>query len=175
MDWSALWSFDTPPLELVLRGSLMYWFLLLVFRFVLRRDLGALGVPDMLFIVIVADASQNGLSGSYRSVAEGCVLVGTLVVWNYLLDIASFHIEAVRHLTEPKPLPLIRHGRVLTRNLRQESLTREDLDSQLRLAGVASVADVREAYMESDGKFSVLTYRARRRRSAQDDQLPGAG
>jgi uncharacterized membrane protein YcaP (DUF421 family) len=171
MDWSALLSFDTSPLELVVRGTLMYWLLLLVFRFILRRDMGALAVPDVLFIVIVADASQNGLSGSYQSVAEACVLVGTLVFWNYLLDFASFHVEAVRRLMEPKPLPLIRHGRVLARNLRQEFLTQDDLDAQLRQAGVSSVAEVREAYMESDGRFSVLTYRRGARRPAES-QLP---
>lgn len=59
MDWSALFAFDVSPMELIVRGTLMYWFLFLVFRFVLQRDIGSVGVADVLLIVLVADASQN--------------------------------------------------------------------------------------------------------------------
>ena len=113
MDLSALLSFHKLPLELIARGTMVYWFLLLVFRFVLRRDTGAVGIADILFIVVVADASQNAMSGSYSSVAEGLVLIGTLVVWNYLLDWASYRFVWVRRFAEPPPLLLIRDGKVL--------------------------------------------------------------
>lgn len=71
MDWSELFAVHVSPVELIVRGTLMYWFLLLIFRFVLRRDPGSLGVADILLVVIIADASQNGMSGSYQTVAEG--------------------------------------------------------------------------------------------------------
>ena len=75
---SELFSLNTAPLELFVRGTAIYWALLLTFRFILRRDLGSLTVSDVLFIVIVADAAQNGLSGSYDTVGEALVLVATL-------------------------------------------------------------------------------------------------
>ena len=158
MDWSSLIEFNVSPVELVVRGSLLYWFLFLVFRFVLRRDAGGLGVADVLLVVLVADASQNAMTGGYTSVAEGLVLVSTLIGWNWLLDWAAFRWRAVRRFVEPRALPLIHNGRVVHRNLRAEFLTLEALHGHLRQNGVTSPAQVRRACMESDGQISVLKY-----------------
>ena len=86
MDLAALFAVNVSPWELIFRGSVMYWFLFLVFRFLLRRDVGSIGVADVLLVVLVADASQNAMTGGYTSVAEGIILVSTLVGWNYALD-----------------------------------------------------------------------------------------
>jgi len=174
MDLAALFAVNISPLELIARGSAMYWFLLLIFRFVLRRDSGSLGVADILLVVLIADASQNAMAGGHETVAEGCILVGTLVFWNYLLDWASYHSDLARKLTEAPPLPLIRAGRPLIRNMRKELLTRDDLDAQLRQAGIDDIKKVRAAFLEGDGKFSVLTYDEplQRNRSQQQRKKP---
>lgn len=156
MDLAELFAVHVAPLELIARGTLMYWFLLVIFRVVLRRDPGSLGVADILLVVIIADAAQNGMSGSYETVAEGFILVGTLVCWNYALDWASCRWEIVHKLTEPTPLQLVKDGQMLMRNLRKQFLTREDVEAQLRHAGVDDVCKVRAAYLEGDGKLSVL-------------------
>lgn len=176
MTFSGLFAFHVSPVELIVRGTLVYWFLFLMFRFVLRRDAGAVGIADILLVVLVADASQNAMGGGYDTVAEGCVLVGTLIGWNYLVDWASYRWKVVAKFAEPAPLLLIDRGRVLARNLRKEFLTREDLDAQLRLKGVQSPAQVRKAYMESDGKFSVVTYDRTREQDGSDgeERVPGA-
>lgn len=157
MDLPGLFTFTVAPLELVIRGTLIYWFLFLLFRFVLRRDVGSVGIADVLLVVLIADASQNAMAGGYETVAEGGVLVLTLMGWNWLLDWATFRFDAVRRFAEPPPLLLVHNGRVLHRNLRQEFLTLDDLQSQLRQNGVTRIADVRRACMESDGRFSVIT------------------
>ena len=59
----------------MLRGTLVYWLLFLIFRFLLRRDVGAVGIADILLLVIVADAAQNAMSGGYDTFAEGAILV----------------------------------------------------------------------------------------------------
>ena len=86
MDWAWLVDFKVPAWELILRGSAMYWLLFLFFRLVLRRDVGAVGVADVLLVVLIADASQNAMTGGYNSVAEGAVLVSTLIAWNRVSD-----------------------------------------------------------------------------------------
>ena len=75
-------DFKVPAWELILRGSALYWLLFLIFRVVLRRDVGAVGIADVLFVVLVADASQNAMTGGYTSVAEGAVLVAMLIRWS---------------------------------------------------------------------------------------------
>jgi uncharacterized membrane protein YcaP (DUF421 family) len=151
-----LFTFELNPWELVLRGTAMYWFLYLLFRFVLRRDVGSLGIADVLLLVLIADASQNAMAGGYTTVAEGCLLVATIAGWNYLLDWSSYRYAFVRRLTEPPPLLLIRHGHVLRANLRREMLSMDDLRAKLREQGVGDLADVRAAFMESDGNISVI-------------------
>ena len=69
-----LLAFSVSPAEIMVRGTLMYWFLFLLFRFLLRRDIGTVGIGDFLFVVIVADASQNAMSGDAKSVADGALL-----------------------------------------------------------------------------------------------------
>jgi uncharacterized membrane protein YcaP (DUF421 family) len=132
-------------------------------------------VADILFVVIIADASQNALSGSYTTVAEGFVLVGTLVFWNFALDWASYRWKPIHKLTEPDPVPLVKAGRVIARNLRKEYLTRADLDAQLRQAGVDDINKVRAAFLESDGKFSIILFDSSDPlRAPKDRGLPGA-
>ena len=174
MSIGDLFQLRVSPVELIVRGTLIYWFLFAMFRFVLRRDAGGLGIADILLVVLIADASQNAMAGGYDSVSEGCVLVGTLIGWNYLVDWASFRWEGVRRLAEPTPLLLIDRGRVLARNLRREFVTREELESQLRLSGVGSLSDVRKAYLESDGRFSVVRYDSKRENPHQSTRIPGA-
>jgi uncharacterized membrane protein YcaP (DUF421 family) len=154
-----LFTFTMSPWELLIRGTAMYWFLFLIFRFVLRRDVGSIAISDVLLLVIIADASQNAMAGDYKSIADGMVLVGTIVGWNYGLDWAAFRFEKVHRFLEPPKLPLIRHGQVLHRNLRQEFLSLDDLMSELRKQGVDDVRLVRHAYMEGDGHISVLRAR----------------
>jgi len=169
----TLFAIHTSPLELFARGSLMYWFLFLVFRFVLRRDSSGVGIADILFVVVVADASQNAMSGSYGTVSEGFILVGTLVAWNVALDWAGLRWVTVRRFLEPRPVLLVRDGRILGRNLRQEFLTPEDLEAQMRQHDIASLHEVRRAYMESDGRLSFLT-RAKDDDAASRSSRPGA-
>jgi uncharacterized membrane protein YcaP (DUF421 family) len=173
MTLTALFAVNTSPLELMVRGTLMYWFLLLLFRFVLRRDAGSLGVADLLFVVIVADASQNALAGGYDTVAEGLILVGTLAGWNYGLDWAGYRWKGVRWLTEPPALVLVENGRIVAAHMRRQFVTREDLESEMRQVGIESLAQIRKATMESDGKFSFVRHDDHLRRPAGRD-TPGA-
>lgn len=168
-DVGELLRFDVSPLELVVRGSLVYWFLFLLLRFVLRRDAGSIGIADILLLVIIADASQNAMAGGYQTVSEGFVLVATLVGWNWLLDWASFRFNAVRRLVDPPPVVLVRRGRLMARNMRQQYVTVPELMASLRAHGIEKLADVKMARMEPDGGISVI----REKRAAEDDGAPG--
>ncbi len=68
MDWEALFGIQMPIPEIVLRGSAIYWFLFAIFRLALRRDVGAVGIADVLLLVLIADASQNAMAGDYPGV-----------------------------------------------------------------------------------------------------------
>jgi uncharacterized membrane protein YcaP (DUF421 family) len=156
VDWAEVFAFSVSPLEMIVRGTAMYWFLFVIFRFVVRRDVGSVGVADILILVIVADAAQNGMSGEYTSVADGMILVGTLIFWNALLDRLSFHFPVFARFTKAPSLLLVRNGRMLHHNMRREYITEDELWTQLREQGVDDLSQVRKAYLEPDGEFSVV-------------------
>jgi uncharacterized membrane protein YcaP (DUF421 family) len=155
-DWFEIFAFSVPPLELFVRGSAIYLFLLIAFRTILKRDLGAIGVADVLLLVVVADAAQNAMAGEYHSIGDGLVLVSTILGWNLLFDYLAFRFAPMRHLLEPRPMALVREGRILARNLRREFISEEELRSKLREHGISDLADVRSACIESDGSISVI-------------------
>jgi uncharacterized membrane protein YcaP (DUF421 family) len=155
-DLAGLFRLSVSPIEMIVRGTAMYWFLLALFRFVLRRDVGAIGIADVLLLVLIADASQNAMAGSYETVTDGFILVATIAGWNYLLDWASYRYAPLRRALEPPPLPLVRDGRLLRRNLRREHLSPDDLKAELRQHGLEDWSGVRKACMESDGQISII-------------------
>src|SRR4051812_5069154 len=85
MDWNEIFGLTVPPLELVARGTVMYLFLFTMFRVVIKRRIGAVGMADLLVLVIIADAAQNGMAGEYRNVTEGIILVATIIAWEVLI------------------------------------------------------------------------------------------
>jgi uncharacterized membrane protein YcaP (DUF421 family) len=155
IDWQGALVPTMSYLELILRGSVMYLFILAVMR-LFRREAGALSIADLLVIVLVADAAQDAMTGTYRSLPEGLVLVGTIFAWNYLLDWLGFRYRWAHRLLHPAPLLLVEDGRINRRNLRAELLTMEELLSHLREDGVEDVSEVRRCYLEPDGHLSVI-------------------
>jgi len=156
MDWSEIFGLTVSPWELIIRGSAMYLFLFFLFRVVVRRRVGSIGMADILILVIVADAAQNGMSGEYRSVTEAFILVATLIGWNMLIDWLTFRIPRLQSILEPPPLLLIDKGRVLWRHLRHEYVSETELKTKLREHGVSDPSEVEKAYMEPDGQVTVL-------------------
>ena len=137
-----------PVAELVLRGSLMFWFLVLVFRVVLRRDLGSMGITDFLFIVLLGDAAQNGMIGDATSGTDAIVLISTLVFWNVLIDWASYRYPVVERLLSARRLCLVRDGRRIRRNMRREFISDLELMSKVREQGLEDLAGVKWMYLE---------------------------
>jgi uncharacterized membrane protein YcaP (DUF421 family) len=155
IDWHGMLVPTGSLLELVVRASIMYLLILAGFR-IFRRDAGSLSVSDLLVVVLIADAAQNGMAGEYKSLTEGVIVVMTIFAWNYALDWLAYRFRFVHWLLHPPPLLLVRDGQLQYRNLRSEAITKEDLLEQLRQQGVEEVASVKKCFLESDGKLSVI-------------------
>lgn len=138
-------------------------------RFLLRRQTGGLGISDVLVIVVIADAAQNGMAGEYRSVTEGLALVLTIVFWDFVIDWAGSRFPALKRLARPPALQLVRDGELQNENLEREKITREELLAQLRLQGVDDVSEVRLACIEGDGRVSVI-----RKKQGEESQRASA-
>ena len=169
LDWRRILLPSISFAELFVRGSLVYLVIFALMRFILKREAGELGITDLLVVVLIADAAQNAMADEYRSVSDGIFLVATIISWSYVLDWLGYRFPRLQRLIRPPPLLLVKDGNPVQRNLRRELITMDELLSLLREEGVEDMAHVKRAYMESDGRISVITYeehahRARKRR-----------
>jgi uncharacterized membrane protein YcaP (DUF421 family) len=165
-DLAGLFAVHVPVLELVIRGTFIYGFLFLMFRFVLRRDIGGLSMADTLLLVLVADAAQNAMAGEYKTITEGLILLTTIIGWNFLLDLLAYHFRPFARLSFPRTLLLVRNGQFITRTLRRQMLSPDEVMSKLREQGVVHLREVRHAYLESDGQISVIRHHVDAREQA---------
>jgi uncharacterized membrane protein YcaP (DUF421 family) len=155
-DWAGMWVPDASLVESFLRGTAIYFAILVIFRVIPRRQTGAIGLPDIMLVVLVADCVSNALNMQAKSILNALVAVFTLVFWAFLIDRVEYHWPPLRRWLEPEPLELVRDGKKVEENLRQEQLTDEELAEQLRLNGVEDVSRVKLAVMESSGNVSVI-------------------
>ncbi|MXQ14812.1 DUF421 domain-containing protein [Microvirga makkahensis] len=156
VDWQAMFSPEHSLIEIFLRGTIMYIVLFSILRFFMKRQSGVIGIADLLVIVLIADAAQNAMANEYKSITEGVLLVLSIVFWNFAIDWLGYHIPLIQRFTRPPPLQLIKDGQLLHRNMRQEMITREELLSQLRQEGIEDPVQVKKAFIEGDGRISII-------------------
>jgi uncharacterized membrane protein YcaP (DUF421 family) len=173
IDWQSIFIPILNIFEIMIRGTIIYLGLFFLLR-IFRREAGAIGIADLLLIVIIADAAQNALGSKYESVTEGLVLVGTIVFWNWALDKVAFRFPWLRKLIRPKPVPLVKNGELLRHELEKEMITDDDLMSLLREQGIESPNEVKLAQLEGDGRFSVIRVENNDQKVPPSGSVPGA-
>lgn len=173
IDWRSLLIPSVNLFEIFLRGTVIYLFLFFLFR-ILRRQAGAIGIPDLLLIVLVADASQNAMASEYKSISEGLILVATIAFWDYFLDWLGYKFPKLHRLVRPAPLLLIKNGQIQRRNLRKEMVTLEELMAELRQQGIERVEEVEKSYLEGDGHISVVKKGSNSGGDGKKKEVPGS-
>ena len=156
IDWGSMFLPKESVAEIVIRGTIMYLGMYILLR-VFRRQSGSVGIADLLVIVVIADAAQNGMAGDSKSITEALILITTIVLWDWFFDWLGFRSTFFERILQPQPLLLIDKGKVIKKNLDQEFIKEEDLLAQLREQGVSEIGQVKKCYLESNGHFSVLT------------------
>ena len=156
VDWRHLFVPDTPLLQVFIRGTVIYVVIFFLVRLIPNRQVGGVGMNDLLLIVLIASAATNALAGDYKSITNGVVLIGTIIFWSYVFNWAGHRFPVFHRLFHPTPKPLIKDGELQHENMRRELLTEEELMGKLRRQGITEVESVKEAYVETDGQISVI-------------------
>lgn len=155
IEWKPLFIPSLSIPEILLRGTIVYLFIFALLR-ILRREAGSIGIPDILLIVLIADAAQNAMASDYKSITEGALLVGTIAFWDYFLDWLSYKFPRTQRLLHPPPLLLVKDGQLQWRNMRREMITENELMGQLREQGIEKLEEVKESFIEANGHISVV-------------------
>jgi uncharacterized membrane protein YcaP (DUF421 family) len=144
-------------MDLVLRASVIFFFIFLITRIAGRRQLSSLEPFDVILLVVLGDLVQQGITQSDESVTGTLIVISTITLLSIAVSWISFRSGRVRLVTEGEPIILLQDGQLIERNLRRERLTREDVEEEARIQQVASLGDVRWAILEKQGTISFIT------------------
>jgi uncharacterized membrane protein YcaP (DUF421 family) len=155
-DWAKLFLPQVPIFESIIRATVIYLLLLVVLRIVLKRETGGTSLSDILVLVLIADAVQNGVQGQATSIADAIILGGTLIFWDWMITYLSYRSHRFYRLVHPRPLPIIIDGKVLRKNARRELLTIQEIKEEMHLQGIDNIANVERATVQSNGEISFI-------------------
>lgn len=150
-----MWSLSLPWWEFVLRGGIVYVFLLLVLRVTGKRQTGQLAPFDLVLLLVLSNAVQNAMNGGDNSVLGGILSATTLISLHYLVALMTFKSKRMEVWIEGTPRTLIHNGVLDEKVMREELLTRHELAAALRAAGCADLRHVHVATLENNGQITV--------------------
>jgi uncharacterized membrane protein YcaP (DUF421 family) len=143
-------------MDLVLRTLVVFAFILLLTRVVGRRELTSLEPFDLIVLVVIGDLVQQGVTQDDYSVTGALIVVATLSLLTVLVSYVSFRVPFVRPMLVGEPVVLVEDGRTIDRNLRRERITPGELVAAARTHGIATLAQVRFAVLETNGQISFI-------------------
>ncbi|HXO42303.1 MAG TPA: YetF domain-containing protein [Thermoanaerobaculia bacterium] len=161
-----MWNIAVPWWELIVRGVVVYGFLLLLLRLTGKRQVGQLAPFDLVLLLVLSNAVQNSMNAGDNSLVGGLISATTLVVLNYLVGLATYRSKRLEAIVEGRPQVLIHDGKLFEDVLARAQLTHHELQAALRQAGYTCVEDVRSAVLENNGTISVVAGRAHARPDA---------
>jgi uncharacterized membrane protein YcaP (DUF421 family) len=145
-------------LNVAVRTTVIYAFLLVGLRLTGTRALGQLSVFDFVLLLIIANAVQNAMVGPDTSLAGGLVAAGVLMAWHWVIDRVRLRDRRLARLIAGEGIMLIHNGHILEEHCRRAGVTRDELLQALREHGVARLEEVMLAVLEPDGAISVIRY-----------------
>ena len=145
-----------PWWEFILRGLIIYVFLIVLLRLTGKRQVGQMAPFDLVLLLVLSNTVQNAMIGGDNSIIGGVISAVTLVAANWLVSLLTYRSKKMEALVEGRPELLIHNGKLFERALAQAKLTRHEMMNALREAGCAAVEDVRAAFLENDGTISVI-------------------
>ena len=143
-------------MDLVIRATVVFFFIFLITRIAGRRQLSSLEPFDVILLVVLGDLVQQGITQSDESVTGTLIVISTITLLSVFVGWASFRSKRIRLVTEGEPIVLVHDGRIIERNLARERLTRGDVEEEARQQQIASLSDIRWAILEKAGTISFI-------------------
>jgi uncharacterized membrane protein YcaP (DUF421 family) len=145
-----------PIWQIVARTSLVYLTIIFLLRIVPKRRSGSISPNDMIALILIGALAGDAVMGGSHSIADILLMIAVIIGWGYLFDVLVYHFPLVHRLLREPQATLIRDGRILTKTLRREFVTEEELMAALREQGLNDPSMVRTACLEADGQISVV-------------------
>jgi uncharacterized membrane protein YcaP (DUF421 family) len=143
-------------MDLVLRTIAVFFFVMVLMRVIGRRELASLEPFDLVLLIILGDALQQGLTQDDYSVTGAILVVGTFAVLQVSVSWIGYRFPKVRPAIEGEPLIVVQDGKPIEKNLKRERLTIGELAQAARMQQIAHIADVQWAVLETNGQITFI-------------------
>jgi uncharacterized membrane protein YcaP (DUF421 family) len=144
-------------MDIVFRAVALFLFVWLVTRAVGRRELSTLEPFDLILLIVLGDLIQQGVTQNDFSVTGAVLAGGTFALMTILLSWLGFRFTALQPLLEGDPVIIVERGKPVTKNLRRNRITLEEVAAQARIQqGIARLDDIEWAVLETSGQISFI-------------------
>ena len=143
-------------MDIAIRSAVIFFFIYVLMRIVGRRELSSLEPFDLILLVVLGDAVQQGLTQDDYSLTGAVLAIGTIAILQLVVSYANFRFPRLRPLLDGEPIVIVEHGKTIDKNMRRERVTMEDVMQAARQQNIRSLDDVDWAVMETSGAISFI-------------------
>ncbi|MFC7525342.1 DUF421 domain-containing protein [Parapedobacter sp. GCM10030251] len=144
-------------MELIIRGAVIYLFLLLLFRVLGKRSLAETTTFDFVLLLIIGEATQQALLGNDFSTTNALVLITVLMGIDLVFVKLKGKYKKLDRLLEGTPLILVDHGKPLKGRMKEAKVDTEDILEAARIShGLEQMHQIKYAVLERDGQISII-------------------
>ena|SRR5436309_2909237 len=143
-------------MDIVLRTALVFTVLLTLTRVIGRRELSTLQPFDLILLIVLGDAVQQGLTQDDYSLTGALLVIFTFAVLQVCVSWLGYRFPRARPVLEGEPIIIVQDGELIERNVRRERLTPEEVAEAGRAHGIPHLSDVRWAVLETNGTISFI-------------------
>ena len=149
--------FNNAYVQIIFSSVVVYWFIVIAFRVMGKKELSQLSVVDLVFILLISNAVQNAMVGSNTTLAGGLVAAGSLFLMNSIFKGFLYRFPQFNKIVQGTALMLIYDGKLDIQNMEKAKISVDEIMEVLREHGVMKVEEVDLAVLEVDGNISVLS------------------
>lgn len=143
-------------MDIVLRATVMFAILFGLLRLMGKRELGQMTPFELVMLVVVGDLIQQGITHNDFSLTGATLAIATFAFWTVVLGWVVYLSPRAQRVVEGEPCVLVRDGALVEANLRRDRMTRAEIESEMRLAGIAHLKQVAWAILEPEGRISFI-------------------
>ncbi len=143
-------------MDIVIRAIVLYVFIVFVMRVIGRRELSSMTPFDLILLIILGDAIQQGLTQDDYSVTGAVIAVSTLAAMQVGSSFLGYRSKLARRILEGEPIVIMQDGKLIERNMKRERLTEDEVAEEMRAQQIGNVDDVAWGILESDGTMSFI-------------------
>jgi uncharacterized membrane protein YcaP (DUF421 family) len=151
-----MFTLAVPLAEKIARPIIVYFALIVGLRVAGKRELAQLNPFDLVVLLTLSNTVQNAIIGNDNSVTGGLVGAATLLVLNYGVVRFLFDHEKVDRFVEGAPEVLIENGVLQETALREELITRSELEAAAHKQGFGSLDDIQRAILDPGGSLAFV-------------------